>query len=59
MDDYIPLRPDRSLLFGRQTSKWSSWDLVFHENYSICIVNHPLVLFYKDRIFVMKSHLTF
>ena len=22
MDDYIPLRPDRSLLFGRQISKW-------------------------------------
>ena len=34
MEDHIPLRPDRSLLLGRQTSKWSSWDLVFHENNS-------------------------
>ena len=26
MDDHIPIRPDRSLLLGRQTSKWSLWD---------------------------------
>ena len=32
MEDHIPERPDRSLLIGRQTSKWSLWDLVFHEN---------------------------
>ena len=32
MDDHIPLRPDRSLLLGRQTSKWSLWDVVIHEN---------------------------
>ena len=35
MEDHIPIRPDRSLLFGRQTSKWSIWDVVFHENNSI------------------------
>ena len=23
MEDHIPIRPDRSLLLGRQTSKWS------------------------------------
>ena len=32
MEDHIPIRPDRSLLIGRQTSKWSLWDVVFHEN---------------------------
>ena len=32
MEDHIQIRADRSLLLGRQTSKWSSWDLVFHEN---------------------------
>ena len=32
MEDQIPIRPDRSLLLGRQTSKWSLWDVVFHEN---------------------------
>ena len=32
MEDYIQIRPDRCLLLGRQTSKQSSWDLVFHEN---------------------------
>ena len=32
MEDHIPIRPDRSLLLGRQTSKWSFWDVVFHEN---------------------------
>ena len=37
MEDHIPIRPDRSLLLGRQASKWSLWDMVFHENYSTCI----------------------
>ena len=32
MEDQIPLSSDGSLLFGRQTSKWSIWDVVFHEN---------------------------
>ena len=32
MEDKIPIRPDRSLLLGRQTSNWSLWDVVFHEN---------------------------
>ena len=32
--DHIPIRPDRSLQLGRQTSKWSYWDVVFHKNYS-------------------------
>ena len=32
-----PIRPDRSLLLGRQTSKWSLLDVVFHENDSIQI----------------------
>ena len=35
MEDHIPERANRSLLIGRQTSKWSLWDVVFHENYSI------------------------
>ena len=30
-------RPDASLLLGRQTSKWSLWDVVFHENNTIYI----------------------
>ena len=37
MKEHIPMRPDRSLLFCRQTSKWSVWDVwdvVFHENNS-------------------------
>ena len=34
MEDHITIRPDKSLL-GRQTSKWSLWDVVFHENNSI------------------------
>ena len=34
MEDHIPIRPDRSLLLGRETSKWSLWDVVFHENNS-------------------------
>ena len=34
MEDHIPERPDRKLLIGRQTSKWSLWDVVFHENNS-------------------------
>ena len=30
MEDTILIRPDRSLLLGRQN--WSLWDVVFHEN---------------------------
>ena len=25
MEEHIPIRPDRSLLLGRQISKWSLW----------------------------------
>ena len=32
MEDHIPLRPGNSLVNGRQTSKWSLWDVIFHEN---------------------------
>ena len=32
MEDQIPIRPDRSLLLGRQTSKWSLLGVFFHEN---------------------------
>ena len=28
MENHIPIRPDRSLLLGRLTSKWSLWDVV-------------------------------
>ena len=31
MEDHIPIRLDKSLLLGRQTSKWSLWNAVFHE----------------------------
>ena len=34
MEDHIQIRPDRSLLLGRQTSKLSLWDVGFHENKS-------------------------
>ena len=34
MVDHIPIRPYKSLLPGRQTSKWSFWHVVFHENNS-------------------------
>ena len=34
MEDHIPIRPDKSLLLGRQTSNWSLWDAFFHENNS-------------------------
>ena len=34
MEDQILIRPDRSLQLDRQTSKWSLWDVVFHENKS-------------------------
>ena len=34
MEDHIQIRPDRSLLLSRQTSKCSLWDVVFHENNS-------------------------
>ena len=37
MEDHIPIIPVRSLLLGRQTLKWSLWDVVFHENNSIFI----------------------
>ena len=39
MEDHIPVRRDRCLLLSRQTSKWSLWDVVFHEN------NYPYLLF--------------
>ena len=32
MEDPIPIKPDRSLLLGRQTSKWSLSDVAFQEN---------------------------
>ena len=32
MEDHILERPDRSILIVRQTSKWSLWDVIFHEN---------------------------
>ena len=32
MEDTIPIRPDRSVLLGRQSYKWTLWDVVFHEN---------------------------
>ena len=32
MEDHNSIRPDRSLLIGRQTCKWSLMDVVFHEN---------------------------
>ena len=32
MEDHIPIRLDRSLLLGSQTSKWHLWDVIFHEN---------------------------
>ena len=35
MEDHIPIRPDRSLVLGTQSSKVSLWDVVFHENNSI------------------------
>ena len=34
MENHIPIRPDRSLQLGRQTSKWSLWYVVFDENNS-------------------------
>ena len=34
MEDHIPIRQDRSLLLGKQTSKRSLWDVVFHEKNS-------------------------
>ena len=35
MDDQIPIKSERSLLLGRQISKWSAWEVVFHENNSV------------------------
>ena len=41
MEDHTPIRPDRSLLFGRQTSKWSLWEVDFHENnYNITAIHN-------------------
>ena len=37
MENHIPIRPDISLLLGRQTSKWSLWDVAFHENNSMSV----------------------
>ena len=34
MENHIPERRDRCLI-GRQTYKWSLWDVVFHENDSM------------------------
>ena len=34
MEDHIPKRLFRSLSTQQQTSIWSYWDVVFHENYS-------------------------
>ena len=34
MENHIPIRPDRSLQLGRQTSKWSLWAVGFDENNS-------------------------
>ena len=38
MEDHIPIRAERSLLIGRQNSKLSLWDVVFHENNSFYII---------------------
>ena len=43
MEEHIPIRPDRSLLLGRQTSKWSYWDVVFLKLflvYILCSATH-------------------
>ena len=42
--DHDPIRPDRSLLIGRQTYKWSLWDVVFHENNSTLIKYYYVVV---------------
>ena len=40
IEDHILRTPDRSLILSRQTSKWSLWDVVFHENNtSSCFTN--------------------
>ena len=58
MEDHIPERQDRSLLIGRQTSKWSLWDVIFHENYSnshLCmqkIVKSKYSLSYSTRLYL-------
>ena len=44
MGDHIPLRTDRSQVLGRQTSKLSLWDVVFHENNST-LSTHINILF--------------
>ena len=35
MEDLIRLRTDRSILIGKQSSKWSLLNVVFHENKTI------------------------
>ena len=40
MGDHIPIRPDRSLLLGSQTSKLSLWDVVYDENNSMMSKNN-------------------
>ena len=44
MEDHIPIRTDRSQVLGRQTSKLSLWDVVFHENNST-MSTHINILF--------------
>ena len=34
MEDHIPIRLDRTLLLGRQTSRWFLWEMDFQENNS-------------------------
>ena len=50
MEDHIPESPDRSLIIGRQTFKWSLWDVVFHENnykwnLKLKTKNHPIYVY--------------
>ena len=54
MEDHITIRPDRSLLLGRQNPNWSVWDVVFHENNSISQSNFVMfsVLHLTKTIFV-------
>ena len=50
MEDHIPLRTDRSQVLGRQTSKLSLWDVVFHENNSNTNqINKKIELFLSGR----------
>ena len=47
MEDHIPIRPDRSLLIGRQTPKWSLRAMVFHENNSTCLYHLQLYSWFR------------